>query len=156
MGLTSSFENITSATEILPWTIDINVFAKSVLDINFKNIALQGAATSIFGATKESGGSQNDEINWDVVLGSGTWGFELIHARDTNRGIYTVSLDVTGTLGTIDGYNATLGYNRSDLITGISVAANGKQRLKLKMATKNASSSAYYGSIQSVRLYRTA
>ena len=155
MGQTSVFGDVLSTAEVYPWLIDIDVFMTAVSHVNWDTIQMD-TTNNIYGAQKNSGGFQNDEINFDVVLGIGTWTFELLYSKDSNRGIYTVSLDVTGTLGTIDAYAAAGSFNNRSSITGVSVASNGKQRLKLKMATKNASSSAYYGSIQHIQLRRTA
>jgi hypothetical protein len=154
MGGTSQFGDILSTAEILPWLIDIDVFMTAIAHTNWDTIWMD--SSNVHAAQKESSGAQNDEINFDVVLAPGTWTVELMHNKWTSRGIYTLSLDVTGTLGTIDGYNGSTVYNARNSITGIAVAAAGKQRLKLKMATKNAASGSYQGSINGLKLKRTA
>lgn len=103
----------------------------------------------------DSTGAQNAEIAFDVVLAAGTWAISLIHHQDTNRGIYTISLDASS-VGTIDGYAASATTNVRSTVTGISVATTGKKELKLKMATKNASSSSYFGLVGLIVLRRTA
>jgi hypothetical protein len=47
------------------------------------------------------------------------------------------------------------GLQRSS-VTAIAVAGSAKTRLKLKMTTKNASASSYFGPIRRVQLRRTA
>lgn len=102
-----------------------------------------------------SSGAQNDECNYDVILAAGTWNFELIHQARADAGIYNLQLDGV-TVGTIDGYNIGTVVNTRSSINGIVVAATGVKRLKLKMATKNASSSSYIGSVAGAQLLRTA
>lgn len=102
----------------------------------------------------ESTGAQNAEVTWRVLLQAGTWKFTLMHSKAGNRGIYSVQIDgVEG--GTIDGF-AAAAANALDTITGISVANSGLKTLKLKMATKNASSSSFFGVIIGILMIRTA
>ena len=143
----------------LPWMIDIPSWPSPVAQTNWNTRSIGptgGGAEILFNSAVSSSGAQNDEIGWDVVLAAGTWDFELIHHKNTDRGIYTVYLDSTN-IGTIDGY-LFIGYvgNQIGSITGITVATSAKYRLKLKMATKNGGSSNYYGDISHIRLIRTA
>lgn len=101
-----------------------------------------------------SSGVQNDEITWDVVLAAGTWTLDLTYYRAPNRGICSVQFDSVEK-GTIDLYGG-LQVNTRVQITGIVVATTAKVELKFKMATKNASSTAYYGTLNGLRLIRTA
>lgn len=154
-GMPSASGGSFDPDEHMPWLIDINVYVTGITQTNFNTLSGNDTA-ALYGYWKQSGGSQNDEIGWDVILAAGTWTLELIHVTSSNRGIYTASLDA-GSVGTIDGYDgAGPVRNVRSTITGISVAATGKKRLLLKMATKNASSSSYFGSIQHVSLRRTA
>lgn len=139
---------------IYPWLIDINVYPTAISQTNWDSINTANTG-SIDGFTKLSTGAQNAEINWDVVLAAGTWTAELLHSRDVNGGIYSVQFDGVEK-GTIDGYSNPLTVNVRTSVTGIAVPATAKIRLKLKMATKNASSSAYAGSLHAVQLRRTA
>ena len=137
-----------------PSHIDIDVFMTAVSHVNWNTIWMDGG--NVHGAQKESSGAQNDEINFDVLLGAGDWTFELMHNRWTSRGIYTVSLSIAGTtLGTIDGYNGSSSYNTKSTLT-FTLTENRQERLKLKMATKNASSGSYQGSINHIQLRRTS
>lgn len=140
-----------------PWLIDINVFSTPGAQTNWSIISTEVGAGSgfIYNAIKASNGNQNAAISWPVILAAGTWTFSLVHHKSTDRGIYTVALSVTGAVGTIDGYAGSPAEALTD-ITGIVVAATGKQTLSLTMATKHASSSNYTGAIQAVRLIRTA
>lgn len=138
---------------LLPWLIDIDVYMTALQKTNWDtNTAV---ANTIRGYTKDSSGAQNDAIGFDVVLGAGVWTFELMHRTSTDRGIYTVAL-TQGALGTIDGYTLGSASNVRSTITGINVREPIKQRLTLTMATKNASSSSYIGSIQAIQFRRTS
>lgn len=147
----------TVSGEIENWTLDILVASgMSSGDTNWHGSSFNDALY-YGGYDYESTVGQNDEIYWDVGLSGGTWDFQLIHNTGPNRGIYTVSIDGSS-IGTIDGYTASgIGaakFTKSQ-ITGVSITA-GKRRIKLKMATKNGSSSAYFGTIQVLSFRRTA
>lgn len=98
---------------------------------------------------RASSGAQNDEVVFRLpsVLEAGTWKFALLHSADVNSGIYTIAASADGTswtdVTTIDGYAASTTKTRS-VATGLTVPA-GTKYLRLKMATKNASSSSYFG-----------
>ncbi len=100
-----------------------------------------------------SGGAQNDSITFDFAAAAGTCTIELFHLPFTNRGIYTVQIDAVS-VGTIDGYSATLAATRG-LLTGIAVTT-GQHTLTILMATKNASSSSFVGIIDHLVLTQTA
>lgn len=108
---------------------------------------------------RESTGAQNDELTYERVLTKGTWTLNAIHVRDSDAGIFTVylvDLEAGQTLlGTIDSYAATRTYNVPGEIAGFTVDREAKWGLRFVMATKNASSSAYYGRIQFLQVYRT-
>lgn len=146
--------NLIDLDAMRPWLIDVDVFPTAIAQTNWDTIALP-AGSPVFYGNKSSSGAQNAEINWDVVLAAGTWTIELIHHTFTDTGIYTVQLGGV-TKGTIDGYSAGDVVNVRSSVTGIVVASSGKVRLKLLMATKNASASSYTGRIQHVQLRRTA
>ncbi len=101
-----------------------------------------------------SGGSQNDSITFDFVALAGTFSIELYHLPFTNRGIYTIQIDGSS-VGTIDGYAASLAAARGTL-TGVSIASSGQHTLKVLMATKNASSSGFFGLIERIVVTQTA
>lgn len=151
---TGAFSVPPATSVVYPWLVDVNVFPTAISQTNWDTI-LGEAATDLYGWAKSSSGAQNAEICWDVVLAAGTWTVELIHHQAGDRGIYSVQFD-TVEQGTIDGYNAVETHNVRSSVSGITVAATAKVRLKLKMATKNASSSSYKGVVHHVQLRRTA
>jgi hypothetical protein len=140
----------------MPWHVDISAETEADAVIGTWTLSHHGVGFANGGTGIANGGSgaQNDEINWDVVLEAGTWDLVLHHRKSSNVGIYTVSLGGVS-VGTIDGY-AAAGTAGKNTLSGITVATTGKKRLKLKMATKNASSSGYVATIEVISLRRTA
>lgn len=141
---------------LLPWLIDIDPFPTAT-NTNWDSIDSAGGTygNHYKGSVKNSTGAQNAEISFPVVLAAGTWTFELLHWRDTNRGIYSVRIDGIEK-GTIDGYAAASAANVRSTVTGIVVPATTKYTLAMRMATKNASSSSYFGSITAIQLRRNS
>lgn len=139
--------------DLLAWIINVDVFMTPVTETNWNSPA--ATVAHVYNGQMASSGAQNDEIGWDIMLPAGTWTFELIHAKSTDRGIYTVALDGSS-VGTIDGYNNPSLVNQRSQITGIVAATSEQVRLTLTMATKNASSSAYFGGINHLQFKRTA
>jgi hypothetical protein len=112
-------------------------------------------ANSAYGIERDSdGGVQNAAIWWEKDLRAGIWDLELLHAKGVNRGIYSVRRDDVE-VGTIDGYAGGLTTNVYSTITGIVVPWSGTHKIGLVMATKNGSSSAYYGTIVGIQMRRT-
>ncbi len=105
--------------------------------------------------------AQNNSISYDSVLPAGTWRMNMVHYMSTNIGIYTFALDgaalttFSGSATTIDGYAAS-GTPTLSTITGIVLPSTALRRLSITMATKNASSTAYFGQINSIIFTRTA
>lgn len=118
------------------------------------------SSSRYFGYDLFTGGTQNDEVVFDLVdaLQAGTWTFVLAHMRSTDRGIYTIAVSPDAsawtTLTTIDGYAGSPAAARS-AVTGLTVAASMRY-VRLKMATKNGSSSSYVGDISYLGGVRTA
>jgi hypothetical protein len=135
-----------------PWQIIIDPFAAHS-HTNFDSL-IGSLGDRVYGAEMESTGAVNAERNWDFGSPGGTWTIQLLHFKGSNRGIYTVQIDGSS-VGTIDGYTAGSTANVRDLITGVSIAA-GKRTISLKMLTKNASSSNYFGTFSGLTLLRTA
>lgn len=144
-GVSQATVNTTVAAAT-PWNVWMHGQGRPATNTGFATFGTSGQRTSA---------SQNDEIGWDFYLAAGTWEFWLLHITNNNRGIYTVTLD-GASVGTVDGYSSgSVTYVESQ-IAGHVVASAGVKRLLLKMSTKNASSSAYIGSIQLVGMRRTA
>jgi hypothetical protein len=142
--------------DLLPWLIDISVFATPGAQTNWSTIeATAASGEKIYNAYIKSTGNQNALISWPIVLAAGTWTFCLIHRVGTAQGIYSIQFDGVAK-GTIDGYSASPADNVISTVASIAVATTAKVTVMLKMATKHASSTGYLGIIQAVRLLRTA
>jgi hypothetical protein len=137
----------------LPWMIDINTLLTPASNTNFSTI--EGNSSAFSFGYRRSSGAQNAEVTWPVTMEAGTWTVQLMHLRASNQGIYTVYFDAVS-VGTIDGYYYTTIWNHVSSITSIAVAATAKYTLKIKMETKNGSSSSYYAYLEGIRLLRTA
>jgi hypothetical protein len=137
-----------------PVLLDVDVFLPATANTTWSTITVDSGDNLVHNGTKDSGGAQNSEISWDLIIPAGTWRIDVMHRKGSDRGVYSVQIDAVEQ-GTIDGYAAATAYNQTGSVTGIAVATTDKHTLKLKMATKNASSSSYVGSIQQVRMRRT-
>lgn len=143
-----------TADTALPWLIDVDVFEQAKSQTNWDTITAPNSS-AILDGWKQSSGAQNDQIDFEVVLAAGTWDVELMYVANTDNGIISVQFDAVEK-GTIDTYNGSATYNNRSSVTGIAVATTAKVILRLKMATKNASSSSYVGEVQHIQLRRTA
>lgn len=103
-----------------------------------------------------SNGAQNEEVQYKVVLQAGTYSLYLYADKDINRGIYTISID-GGSVGTADGYAGTrVAGEIFTISTTITIATSKQITVNVKMATKHASSSAYYARLYELLFVRTA
>lgn len=108
-----------------------------------------------------NGGAQNDALEFNIWVGPGTYTLQIVGNTDSTRGIQTWAIDdgagTYTTLGTLDWYAAGSTFNVVKSLTGLVVGGSlARRKLRCKMATKNASASAYYMFIQRVSLLRTA
>lgn len=96
--------------------------------------------------------NQNNLFTADHWLDDGTYKFALVLTKDSNHGIHNIT-GINGTQ-TIDAYDAATQTNQYAEVTGITVTA-GLKTVQDSMATKNASSSAYAGRINTYAIVRT-
>lgn len=96
---------------------------------------------------------QNDEFTEDLWLDTGTYKIAHIYRKGTDMGIHSLQLNAVEK-GTVDAYNAAASSNNYTEVTGVVLTA-GLYTFKVKMATKNASSTAYYGAVNSSAWIRT-
>lgn len=137
-----------------PYRIELNPFTTPTAQTNWSTITKND--NQILNGWLISSGAQNDSISWDVVIPAGTWTVSVVYKSGPSCGIISVLIDDVSK-GTIDAYLASdLTYNSVGTVASIVVATSSKVTLKLKMATKNDSSSSYYGKISAVSLLRTA
>jgi hypothetical protein len=131
----------------------IQVFFSNTLATSSGIWTVTPSSSAIFGGTILSSGAENEYVEWDISVVPGTYELTLLHTEANNRGIYTVDIDGT-TVGTIDGYAASV-TGVFDRISSIAVASAGLVPIRFTMATRNGSSSNFYGSISGFTLTRT-
>ena len=95
--------------------------------------------------------AQNDEVEYEIFSPAGTKTLQLLAVTSSDRGIITFYLDDVSQ-GTIDLYSASIVYNVFNTLS-VTVVGTKVHSLKLKMETKNGSSSNYVTSITFMRLY---
>lgn len=98
-------------------------------------------------------GNVDDELNYKVYLAVGTYSFLLVHRKEAGCGIAHILID-DAEVGTIDGYGTAAGVLST--ITNINIATAGLKTLKVRMHSKNGSSSGYTLDANEMVLYRTA
>ncbi len=139
---------------VWPNLIDIDPMSGASANTNWSGFN-DSLGSFYYGTEKLSNGTQNDSIEFDVLIGTGTWDLTFIYNKGNNRGIFTVTLG-GASFGTQDAYNASSANNNKATMTGLVVTTPGAKRLKFQMATKNASSSNYYGGLQHIQLRRAS
>jgi hypothetical protein len=139
--------------DLMDWLVNVDVSMTPISHVNWNTNLTQGS--DVYNLWRQSSSTLDDEVNFDVVLAAGTWTFELIHTKSSNSGIVSVQLDGVEK-GTIDFYNGTTTANNRTQITSIIVGTSAKVRLKLKVTSKNASSSGYAAIINHAQFKRTA
>ncbi len=142
--------------------MDLEALASSVSHVNFNTI--QNSSTAWANTRRLSSGVQNDEVVFVEHFAAGTWSIDLFHDTSNQRGIYTVAMapvapdGTIGTysdIGTVDGYAVTGARERST-ISGVAVARSSLWAVRVRMATKNASSGSYFGSLSKLTAVKTA
>lgn len=96
--------------------------------------------------------TQNAYVEWSVYLSAGTYRLTVIYERGSNRGIQTWAIDGTS-VATIDGYGPQT-QNVVSQTSGIVLTA-GNHLVRVTTATKNASSTGYFCTLQHISLLRT-
>lgn len=139
--------------DLYPWLIQIQPFSPPKAQTNWATIGNSGGELYTFHLL--STGAQNAEITWDIVLAKGTWNITIIGQKNSDRGIISIQFDSVER-ATLDEYSDPYTPLSINTATGIVVPVTKKIELKLKMATKNGSSSAYAGSTSLISLIRTA
>ena len=150
-------DGITPWTGLPPFGLDVpsGQIRVPVLQTPFWSLRWNAAAPTsadYFGGETASTGTANDEVQYQFACQAGTYTFDLFHKLNTNRGIYTVSIDGVF-INHIDGYGTSGTQVRSSL-TGIALT-DGLHTVDLRMSTKNASSTSYFGCITGMALTRT-
>lgn len=137
-----------SATSPTASSFHINGGDQEYSHVNFASIAVDASTWTNFRRVSSSGVVNNEVVFLlPSPLEAGTWTFTLMHQQASNRGIYTIAVSPDAStwtdLTTIDGYAGSTTNTRS-AATSVTVAAD-MAYVRLKMATKNASASDYFG-----------
>jgi hypothetical protein len=96
--------------------------------------------------------TQNNYIEWPILVAGGTCRLTMVHVKGTDYGIFTAAIDETS-VGTIDGFAASSANNATQ-VADIPITA-GRHLLRFTLATKAGGSSNYSGAIQAISLLRT-
>ncbi len=136
-----------------PWLVPVNVHLPPAARSGFTTTSVN--TSRIMNGSRSGSVVQNSYIEWNLLLGAGTWAVDVMTSTYNGSGIITVSLDGSS-VGTIDLYSAGVADNVQQSLTGVTVAATGVKAVRLTMATKNASSSAYDCVLNGLQLRRTA
>lgn len=96
-------------------------------------------------------GNVNNELTIDVGL-QGTFDVMLSHHSGANRGIYHLAIDGVE-FGTVDGYSVGLVTGVRTVVSG--AVLTGDNEFRVRMATRNGLSSAFFGLLESVTFVRT-
>lgn len=134
-----------------PWQIDWDGF-QAAGNSHFDTVFVAG--TMLLYGEIESDGTVGASRWYYQQMHGGTWDFELVFNKATNRGIFSVQLDDVE-VGTIDSYGAAAKSVHAT-ISNIKVGWTGRHKIALVMNSKNGSSSAYYGGFILCQLRRTA
>jgi hypothetical protein len=138
----------------LPWRQEIGAFLSSS-NTNWSTRVADGNAGSVLEYIQSSG-AQNDEINFEgLSLEAGTYTVLMRVYTSNNHGIISIQLD-SSQIGTIDLYSGSPTPDVLASATGLTVGSDDVYQLKLKMTSKNGSSSNYYGLVHSIAFVRTA
>lgn len=93
----------------------------------------------------------NDEIEYELFARDGARTFALFGMKGNNLGIVTIYLDDVSQ-GTIDLYNGAASRNQINTLA-VTVVGTGMHSVKMKVTGKNGSSSGYFASATSLRIY---
>lgn len=133
-------------------SIFVNVLCTPQVNWQWDNLVF--VAAQAYGGVQRSTGAQDAEASFDFYAEAGTYTLDVFHGTGTDRGIYTVEVDGVQ-VGTIDGYLGAGGAATRSSVIGITIATTGVHRIRLRMATKHASSSSYFGYLSGLYLTRT-
>lgn len=117
----------------------------------------QGAGVQYPGdwTVRNSSATNLDEVDYKVYLAPGTYTFQLVCMKNTDRGIIDLLIDGSSA-GTMDTYAASLMYNVKAAVAGIVISTGGLKTLSIKINGKHASSTGYMIDVSRMAIWRTA
>jgi hypothetical protein len=148
---TTAFDAAGAATGLLPYHAVIPGVVKPTASSVAPTVA--AGATLFFGVTVFTGTAVNNYIEWDVVLGAGTYSLRTMWQRNTTSGIATISIDGVD-LGTTIDMSGVLATNQVTDVSTPSLAA-GRHQVRYRAAGKNASATSYAIVLHGLSLTRT-
>lgn len=142
--------------QVHPDRVEVTQPWNEVIAIVGTTAAFQSSAAFGGGIIYNAAGAQNDEFGYDLLLRKGTWSFTLTFSALNSDGIISCRLDGVE-FASQDGYNVSgvRLFNGFKVQTGIVVATTGIHRVSFKAASKNASSSGYFITVQQFTFRRT-
>lgn len=111
-------------------------------------------AAAPMGFTLTSASAQDNEATFNFNARAGTYTLEVLHKAGASRGIADVYIDGVLQGTKIDQYGAS-NVARRETIAGIVIPTDGDHTIRFVMATKNASSTGYVGTLSAISLRRT-
>ena len=104
---------------------------------------------------RQSGGAQNDFVEWEVPLQAGQYTVTLTYQSLTSGGIATCALNGTS-VGTIDTYSASPASTVVGSLTGVAVSSTDNHLVRFTASNRNASSTGTALRIRGVSFLKTA
>lgn len=138
-------------TDTPGYTVEIIPWAGSKANTTFAT-RVQASGDLGGGRLETDTTAQNNSFTDDIYLDNGTYKVAVLTLTNNNAGIYNIT-GINGTQ-TVDCYAASGVFNVYIEVTGVVVTV-GVKSMQVQMATKNASSSAYKGDINSLSWVRT-
>lgn len=151
---------VAAASTYTPPATSFNVLAgvPSYANGNFNSHELNTGR--YFGHRRMSGAAQNNFVTFLLPwLAKGVWDVVIHHYPGTDRGVYHVGVSADGLawseLGKVEGYVASGPLASRTVLTGV-VMPERARFLRIKMESKHASSSGYFGDISAVSGVQTS
>lgn len=140
----------TSDAEVYPTHATFGALVPPLTNTSWSTVSFLGEFLYVRESTV-----QNASITYEFPGKAGKYDITLAHRKSSNRGQYDVYIDgILAGANSWDGYNATV-LNTMSTVQNFTVTTSGRHTLELRMATKNASSTGYVGSINAVHITRT-
>lgn len=143
-------------TSILPYRVDVLAWSSADGVSGMTYTRNQSSSNLGGGSALQASAADADDgdyMEWDVLTAAGTYRLDLVYMTAANYAVVDVLIDGSS-IGTFDAYSASLTRNVVGSVTGISMTA-GHHTVRVAANGKNASSTDYFITPQSVTLTRT-
>lgn len=144
-----------------PWIIDIDpLTCAPTVGNDWWSYRKDDSTTYFVGRLNSDGteypGSAGFWVEWELVLAAGTYECSVIAEQGANAGMIDILLDDVEVVSDADFYHASNVVSKVVTTAGIVVATTKVYRVRARVNAKNASSTAYWASINRIRFRRTA